>query len=204
MSDEQLDEVPPPIVPGVARALSPLVRRIALDVGGAAGPNTYLVGIDEIAVIDPGPETADHLDAVAGCGGDRLRWILTTGASDASGAAKLAKLSGAEVVAVDGVGPDGASERMSVGDTVLGTEFRLTVLGAPGVRSPRACFLLEEERVLFAGDYLDVDDGPEITDAASYREAVGALRRKRLRGIAPVAGHLIEDPAALIDEIAPT
>jgi len=42
------------------------------------GTNTYLVGIDEVAVIDPGPDDASHIDTVAACGGDRIRWILTT------------------------------------------------------------------------------------------------------------------------------
>lgn len=203
MTDELLDELPPPIVPGVARALSPLVRRIALDVDGTAGPNTYLVGIDEIAVIDPGPSAASHLDAVSGCGGDRIRWILSTGAGDTGGAIELAARTGAEVLVVDGVGPAGAAGKLEVGDTVLGTEFRLTVLAAPGVDAPRALFFLEEERVLFAGDYLDVEPGPDITDPDAYREAVTALRRRRLRGIAPVEGHLEEAPLDRIELIAP-
>lgn len=202
-TDEPLDELPPPIVPGVARALSPLVRRIALDVGGEAGPNTYLVGIDEIAVIDPGPAAADHLDAIAGCGGDRVRWILSTGAVDAAGAERLAAATGAEILLVDGVGPAGAAGKLEVGDTVLGTEFRLTVLDAPGVAEPRVMFMLEEERVIFAGDYLDIDPGPEVVDADAYREVVTGLRRKRLRGIAPAEGHLIEKPIERIEEIAP-
>jgi len=57
---EVLDEPPPPeqLVTGVAKALSPLARRIlAPNPGIYTGPgtNTYLVGIDEIVVIDPGP-----------------------------------------------------------------------------------------------------------------------------------------------------
>ncbi|QGG96546.1 MBL fold metallo-hydrolase [Actinomarinicola tropica] len=202
MTDEEIDDVPPPIVPGVARALSPLVRRIALDVGGEAGANTYLVGIDEIVVIDPGPDVADHRDAVAGCGGDRVRWIVCTGAVDSSGAAALAAATGAELMAVDGVGAEGATATLAPGDTILGTEFRLTVLDAPGVAAPRACFFLEEERVVFAGDYLEVDPAPEVVDADAYVAMVTSLRRRRLRGIAPAAGHLIEDPQSRIDEIA--
>lgn len=198
MTDVEEPLPPPPIVPGVARALSPLLRRIALDVGGEAGPNTYLVGIDEIAVVDPGPDVADHLDAVAGCGGDRVRWIVSTGSSDSSGAARLAKVTGAEIVGVPGVGPSGASQQLADGDTLLGTEFRLTVLVAPGLAEPRACFFVEEERVLLAGDWLG-PDRPELVDADAYREAVAPLRRKRLRGIAPRDGHLIEDVAATLD-----
>ena len=81
MSDDTEAPGPRPIVPGVASALSPLVRRIVADNPGpmtGPGTNTYLVGIDEIVVIDPGPDDASHLDAIAGCGGDRIRWIACT------------------------------------------------------------------------------------------------------------------------------
>ena len=205
MSDDPVEpEVIAPIVPGVARALSPLLRRIALDVGGTAGPNTYLIGIDEIVVVDPGPDVASHLDAVAGCCGDRLRWIVSTGAADASGAASLAKRSGAEIVGVPGIGPAKA-EQLAFGDTLLGTEFRLTVMPAPGLDVARVCFLLEEERVLLSGDWFPIDDPdtpverPELVDPDAYREAVEGLRRKRLRGIAPVIGHLVENAKVALD-----
>ena len=52
----------PDLVPGVARAISPLVRRIlAPNPGVFTGPgtNTYLVGIDEVVVIDPGPDLGE-------------------------------------------------------------------------------------------------------------------------------------------------
>src|SRR5205085_10979890 len=88
---------------GVACALSPLVRRIvAPNPGPMTGPgtNTYLVGVDEVAVIDPGPDDAGHLDAVADCGGDRVRWILVTHthSDHAPGAAGLKQRTGAEVL----------------------------------------------------------------------------------------------------------
>ena len=99
-------EGPKPIVYGVASALSPMVRRIvAANPGMMTGPgtNTYLVGIDEIAVIDPGPDDAAHLDAIAGCGGDRIRWILLTHTHEdhSPGAAGLKKRTGAEILAFD-------------------------------------------------------------------------------------------------------
>jgi glyoxylase-like metal-dependent hydrolase (beta-lactamase superfamily II) len=209
MSDDSTEvEVVPPIVPGVARALSPLLRRIALDVGGVAGPNTYLIGIDEIVVVDPGPDVGTHLDAVAGCCGDRLRWIVCTGAADASGAKSLAARSGAQLLGVPGVGP-AKGEQLAHGDTILGTEFRLTVLPAPGLAVARACFHLEDERVVITGDWVPVDDPdtpvvrPDVVDAQAYAEGLAALPRRRLRAIAPVLGHLVEDPKAALDAATP-
>ena len=59
----------PAMTPEVPSALSPLVRRIvASNRSPMTGPgtNTYLVGIDEVAVIDPGPADQKHIDAIVG------------------------------------------------------------------------------------------------------------------------------------------
>ena len=78
------DEQPQPsrLIPGVPSALSPLVRRVlAPNPGLMTGPgtNTYLVGIDEVAVIDPGPADDKHVDAIVGASmRDRVRWVLLT------------------------------------------------------------------------------------------------------------------------------
>ena len=85
-----IDEAPEPIpiIPDVPRALSPLVRRICADNPGVMtgpGTNTYLIGVDEIAVIDPGP--ADEADVEAAVqarldAGDSARDAATTVAAD--------------------------------------------------------------------------------------------------------------------------
>ena len=69
------------LVPDVPVALGKLVRRVLCGNPGmmtGPGTNTYLVGIDEVAVIDPGPHDDAHLDAVAAAGSGRIRWILCT------------------------------------------------------------------------------------------------------------------------------
>lgn len=186
--------------PGVASAISPLVRRIVGPNGGpltGPGTNTYLVGVDEIVVVDPGPAEHDHVEAILGCGGDRIRWIALTHshADHAAAADAVAARTGAQVVAFPGTGD---------GFELEATEFRLLAMHTPGHSSDHLCYLLEEERMLFSGD--TVIDGPSVMivppdgDMAAYVASLERLgsRRLRLRTIAPGHGQLIEDPAARI------
>ena len=184
--------------PGVASAISPFVRRIVAPNAGpltGAGSNTYLVGVDEIVVVDPGPDDAGHVDAIVGCGGDRIRWIAVTHSHEdhAGAAAALAARTGAEVLSF------GAIED---GFELESTEFRLLALHTPGHSPDHICYLLEEERMLFSGD--TVIDGSTVViapphgDMAAYLASLERLssRRLRLRSIAPGHGRLIDDPAA--------
>ncbi len=202
---------PRPIVHGVASALSPLVRRIvAPNPGLMTGPgtNTYLVGIDEIVVIDPGPDDEGHLDAIAGCGGDRIRWIVCTHThlDHFPGVAGLKERTGAEVLAFDSRDGLEIDRPMADGDRIEATEFVLRALHTPGHASNHLCFLLEQERMLFSGDHImngsTVVIRPPDGDMTLYLEQLERLkaRRPRLKSIAPGHGHLIEQPIAKIDE----
>jgi glyoxylase-like metal-dependent hydrolase (beta-lactamase superfamily II) len=200
----------PALVPDVPIALGKLVRRVLCgNPGKMTGPgtNTYLIGIDEVAVIDPGPDDAAHLDAVAAAGSGEIKWILCTHThpDHSPGAAGLKERTGAEVLAFadrDGLVCD---RHLADGDTVEGTEFTLRAVHTPGHASNHLCFLLERERLLFSGDH--VMDGSTVVisppdgDMAAYLASIERLRswRPSLRSIAPAHGHLIEDPAARLD-----
>ncbi len=208
MVDEQVPPEPKPIVPEVASALSPLVRRItAANPGMMTGPgtNTYLVGIDEIVVIDPGPDDATHLDAIAGCGGDRIRWIVCTHThpDHSPGVAGLKARTGAEVLAYDGRDGLEVDARLGDGDSIEATEFRLRAVHTPGHASNHLCYLLEQERMLFSGDHVmqgsTVVISPPDGDMAAYLDSLAKVRRLRLKAIAPGHGYLITDPAAAVD-----
>ncbi len=205
-----LDKPPPkPLVTGVASALSPMVRRVlAPNPGVMTGPgtNTYLVGIDEVAVIDPGVDDEAHLDAIVGCGGDRIRWILCTHThpDHSPGAAPLKKRTGAEVLAFasrDGLEVD---TQITEGFRIEATEFRLRAVHTPGHASNHLCYLLEGERLLFSGDHImqgsTVVIAPPDGDMAAYLESLERIRSMRLRFIAPGHGYLIDDPRSTIDE----
>jgi glyoxylase-like metal-dependent hydrolase (beta-lactamase superfamily II) len=212
-TDGAITSQPKPIVYNVASALSPMVRRIVCrnpSMMTGPGTNTYIVGVDEIAVIDPGPEDADHLDAIAGCGGDRIRWILLTHTHEdhAPGAAGLKERTGAELLAFERKLPDGTAvdNTLRDGDMIEATEYELQVIHTPGHASDHLCFLLPQERTLFTGDHImqgsTVVIAPPDGDMRAYLISLERLKqiRPRLRAIAPGHGHLIEDPGAVIDE----
>ena len=202
---------PKPLVTGVASALSPLVRRIlAPNPGVMTGPgtNTYLVGIDEVVVVDPGPEHDSHLAAILGCGGDRIRWVVCTHTHPDHHplVARLAEQTGAEVLAFDSRDGLKVDRELRDGDVIEATEFRLRAVHTPGHASNHLCYLVEEERLLFSGDHVmegsTVVIAPPDGDMAAYLASLERLRTMRppLRAIAPGHGHLIEDPKAKLTE----
>src|SRR5690349_11221844 len=69
-------------VPGRVDQVSPLVRRLVCSNPGPftfTGTNTYIVGSGEVAVIDPGPDNAEHWAALrAALAGETVSRILIT------------------------------------------------------------------------------------------------------------------------------
>ncbi|HML00988.1 MAG TPA: MBL fold metallo-hydrolase [Acidimicrobiales bacterium] len=206
-----LDPLAPP-EPGRSVALATgLVRVTAPNPGMMTGPgtNSYLVGTAEVAVVDPGPDEASHVDALVEAGQQRIRWIVVTHThpDHAPAAAPLAERTGAEVL---GFGPrDGFVPDRSVGEgfELAGDDFCLRALHTPGHASNHLCWLLEGERVLFSGDHVmqgsTVVIAPPDGDMAAYLRSLRVLLDldPPLRAIAPGHGSLIEDPAAAVSAV---
>src|ERR1700732_1284796 len=64
------------------------------------GTNTYLLGEREIAVIDPGPDDARHLESILAAAGAPVRWVVVTHThrDHSPLAATLARRSGAQLI----------------------------------------------------------------------------------------------------------
>jgi glyoxylase-like metal-dependent hydrolase (beta-lactamase superfamily II) len=205
------------LTPGVPSALSPLVRRVVANnpsLMTGPGTNTYLVGIDEVAVIDPGPADDKHVDAIVGASmKDRVRWVLLTHTHPDHwpAAQRIRQLTGAQLA---GFAKTPKADEFDLkfdlaldeGATIDGTEFRLEVLHTPGHAPNHLCFLLEEERLLFTGDHVlngttTVVNPQRGGDMIEYLASTERLRKlKRIARIAPGHGAVIEDPKAHLDE----
>jgi glyoxylase-like metal-dependent hydrolase (beta-lactamase superfamily II) len=198
------------IQPGVAKRLDALVTRLtAPNPGVMTGPgtNTYLVGTDELAVIDPGPPIEEHVRRIVELGAGRIRWILVTHTHvDHSPAAKQLKdATGAQVLGRPRPA-HGHQDPDFVPDRVLEHGERLAIAGAtlraihtPGHASNHLCYMLEETRMLFTGDHVmqgsTVVINPPDGDMRAYLAALEALAKENAAILAPGHGYLIGNPA---------
>jgi glyoxylase-like metal-dependent hydrolase (beta-lactamase superfamily II) len=199
-----------PLTPGHVLRLRPNVRWILApnpSIYTGPGTNTYLVGTDEVAVIDPGPDDhEEHLDAIAKAGDGRIKWILVTHThpDHSPGAAGLKERTGAQVLGYDerdGFVPDAT---LGEGDAVEGTGFRLTALHTPGHASNHLCYHLAGERILFSGDHImsgsTVVIAPPDGDMRAYLDSLVRLRQVEMSVVAPGHGTFIDDGHAKVEE----
>src|ERR1043165_2899828 len=100
---DALREGPMSLTSGQLDEIAPGVRRlVARNPGFMTGPgtNTYLVGVERCAVIDPGPDDAVHVERILEAAGGRVATILATHThpDHSPAVAALAKSTGAQVL----------------------------------------------------------------------------------------------------------
>ena len=119
------------------------------------GTNTWVLrepGARRSVVIDPGPQIASHLDAVAEAAGDVGAVLLTHGHLDHSEAARtFAERVGCGVRALDPAHRLG-SEGLADGDVVEVDGLEVRVVGTPGHTSDSLSFVLPAEQAVLTGD----------------------------------------------------
>ncbi len=199
-----------PIIPGEVVAVSLGVRRVtAPNPGVMTGPgtNTYLIGDEELVLIDPGPELDVHRDVLLKTVGKNLRWILCTHTHrDHSPLARALKAAtGAQVLGF-GVTPDDGRQdegfapdrALRDGDVVNCGAYRLRAVHTPGHASNHLCYLLEDHGVLFTGDHVmqgsTVVISPPDGDMQAYLDSLEGLLDLPIGAFAPGHGHIIEKP----------
>jgi glyoxylase-like metal-dependent hydrolase (beta-lactamase superfamily II) len=195
------------ITPGECVSIGQGVRRIlAGNAGLMTGPgtNTYLLGLREVAVLDPGPDDDRHLSAILAAAGPAIRWIIATHSHpDHSPLVKrLAERTGARVIGLPPPG-DGRQDTTFTpqhlpgdGERLLLGESRLTAIHTPGHASNCVCYLLESERLLFTGDHVLEGVSPVILppdgDMSAYLHSLDKLKSLDFERIAPGHGSVME------------
>lgn len=207
---------------GCAMALSPLVTRVLAPNPSPftyEGTQTYLVGQTDVAVIDPGPDEAAHLDAlVAAIAGRPVRAIMCTHThrDHSPAAAPLARLTGAPVIGCapltledDGpradaaFDPDYAPNRvLRDGEALAGQGWTLEAVATPGHTSNHLCYALASENALFTGDHVmgwsTTVVSPPDGDMTDYLASLEKLIARADAVYYPAHGEPIPQPRRLV------
>jgi glyoxylase-like metal-dependent hydrolase (beta-lactamase superfamily II) len=194
--------------PGIRRLIAPNPSMMT-----GPGTNTYLLGEEEVAVLDPGPLIDSHIERIVELADAPIGWILVTHTHpDHSPAANvLAQITGAEVFGR--TAPEGPHQDTTVplgwfcndAEKLEIDEFDMTVFHTPGHASNHVCYLHEESNWLFTGDHV-VDGSTVVIDPPDgnmkhYIESLQRIRRLECAAIAPGHGEIIHDPGRVIDWI---
>ena len=205
---------------GRLEGVAPGVRRIVANNPGPftfKGTGTYVVGEGEVAVIDPGPDLAEHVEALlTSLAGERITHILITHTHrDHSPAAKAVKeATGAPTYGfgphAGGVRGEAGSEEggdwdfvpdivVAEGDTIAGAEWRFEAVHTPGHTSNHLCFALTDSGILFSGDHVmgwsTSVIAPPDGDMADYMTSLDKLLDRRQDSVYwPTHGPAITEP----------
>lgn len=215
---------------GEAVRLSDLVTRVTAKNPGPFtfhGTNTYLVGRDELAVIDPGPDDPAHVEAVlAAIAGRPVVAILATHTHrDHSPAARpLAAATGA---ATYGEGPHRPARALELGeinpldasgdhdfrpdvvlgdgDRVSGEGWTLEAITTPGHTPNHLCFALTEEATIFTGDHVmgwsTSIVAPPDGAMADYMASLARLIDRPERLLLPAHGGGVSEPRDFLEAL---
>jgi len=217
---------------GEVEQLEPNLRRILAPNPSPMtfwGTNTYLLGLREIAVIDPGPNSATHLNAIqkALLPDQSITHIFVTHShiDHSPLASQLSEITQAEIYAF-GSSYDGQSEtmrslvkqgysgggegvdstfsphkRVQEGDLISGDNWQLGVLETPGHFSNHLCFSWKD--ALFTGDHImdwaSSMVSPPDGDLGDFMKSCHKLLKSNWRIFYPGHGNPVFEPKNRIE-----
>lgn len=163
------------------------------------GTNTWLIVEPPAAVvIDPGPDSDSHLEAVlAALGGLPVGVVLVTHShpDHLPLASRLAERTGARVA---------AHPELADGDIVRAGKLSLEVVHTPGHAHDHLCFALREDGAVFTGDLVLGQGSTMVTypdgDMAAYLASLDRLAALSPRILFPGHWDPVREPAARIAE----
>jgi glyoxylase-like metal-dependent hydrolase (beta-lactamase superfamily II) len=208
--------------PGRVEEVAPGVRRLLCDNPSPftfKGTMSYIVGRGQVAIIDPGPDDARHIDALL----DAVRnetvthiVVTHTHRDHSPGAARVKALTGAKTF---GEGPHRAARPLHVGEAprldasndtdfrpdhaladgevVSGQGFTLESVATPGHTANHMAFALREQNLLFSGDHVmgwsTSIVAPPDGAMSDYMGSLDKLARRHESIYLPGHGYVIPD-----------
>ena len=194
-----------------------LVKKITAPNPGVftgGGTNTYLVGREDLTLIDPGPNIKEHIDEIIRVGDNKIKRILVTHTHTDHSPAAL-PISKVLDVPMYGRLIDGESsweDETFIPDVILNDadiiktdEYNLEAIHTPGHASNHLCFLIKELNCLITGDHImdgsTVVIGPPDGNMADYLESLNKLFKYKIDCLAPGHGNFMYEPKKVIESI---
>jgi len=204
--------------------ISPLIRRIIANNPGPftfTGTGTYIIGKENLAIIDPGPIDQNHFDAIIkSTKGQTITHIfLTHNHNDHSPLAKkLKEETGAKIyfktLTSDFEDNDKFEEgydkniegdiELSDGDLVETSEWTIEAIHTPGHTSNHMCYSLLDEEILFSGDHVmgwsTTVIVPPDGNMNDYIDSLKKLLKRSEKDFCPTHGPIIENPKDILEK----
>jgi glyoxylase-like metal-dependent hydrolase (beta-lactamase superfamily II) len=204
---------------GRLEPVAPGIRRIVARNPGPftfRGTGTYVVGEGKVAVIDPGPDLPEHIEALLmDLAGEEVTHILVTHThrDHSPAAAAVKEATGAPTY---GFGPHAGGKRGELGveeggdwdfvpdivvpdgGEIVGAGWRFEAVHTPGHTSNHLCFALPDQGILFSGDHVmgwsTSVIAPPDGNMAAYMGSLDKLLARRDAVYWPTHGPAIIEP----------
>ena len=195
--------------------ISPLIKRITAANGSVftgPGTNTYLVGNEDVTVIDPGPAMEEHIDVILAASENIKQILVTHTHPDHSPGTRLLQQK-LDVPAFGMLTESSKNQDMTFsperilkdGEVLDTEEYSLEVVHTPGHASNHLCFILREEKFIFTGDHVmsgsTVVIGPPDGSMKQYIDSLNKLKNYDMEKMAPGHGDILESPYQVADWI---
>jgi glyoxylase-like metal-dependent hydrolase (beta-lactamase superfamily II) len=200
---------------GTVQQMTPLIRRVIANNPGPftyVGTGVYIIGHGEVAVIDPGPELAEHFEALKlALEGETVTHVLVShGHSDHSPlATPLAEWAGCKTYAKNCGVPTAKGElgsaddlgfmpdvKVGDGDVISGPGWTLDVIETPGHTCNHLCFGLREENICLSGDHImgwsTTVVAPPDGDMGDYMRSLDKIRDRNFDALYPTHGDPVK------------
>ena len=178
------------------------------------GTNSFLIGRNDVTLVDPGPKIDAHIENLVNLGEGKINRILVTHTHrDHSPAAKvLGEMLGVPLMGRLLEKDDSLQDKtfkpdriLEHGDLIETDEYTIETIHTPGHASNHLCYLIKEVNCLITGDHImqgsTVVIAPPDGDMRDYLLSLKKLKNYKIDFLAPGHGEFIERPFETVDWI---
>jgi glyoxylase-like metal-dependent hydrolase (beta-lactamase superfamily II) len=208
---------------GTAMEVTPLIRRVVAHNPNPftfKGTGTYIIGHGKVAIVDPGPDDREHIDAVLrAVRGETVTHIFVTHThiDHVPATPAMAKATGAKVYSYGphpkppaGVATEQEGDfafapdiKLNDGDVVQGDGWNVEAVYTPGHISNHLCFAVKEDKALLSGDHVmgwsTAVISPPDGNMADYFASLRKLLPREETLYIPTHGAEIREPHPFVE-----